>query len=809
MNQPIRVYTPDMTLLDETDNYISLQFMPKFYDVGSFELHINEYVEGSEYFQKGNIIVLNKRFDKAMIIRHREIQLDESGRASENWKITGVTLEGILDKRVTIPPSHTSHDRISGSAEKVMKHYVDNHFVNPNESKRKIEQIEIAPNRNRGEYVKWESRYKNVSEELSKIAKQGNIGWVMYADMERKKWVFDVVEPRDDTKDNKEGLQPVFFSPDFSTIKSQSFVDSNTNYKNVGYVGGQGEGVDRKIIKLGDGEGLERSEVFIDARDVGSEDEEEEEKELTDEEIEQQLIERGQEKMREFETTFYLEAQILTPSIHGRENTFSMSTPFEYEKDFRLGDTVEVFNKKWRIKMKAPITEFKEVHEHGGFTLEATFGEAQPTLITKIKEKFDEMDGIEKQELPAKLAVMRMKEAMGYSDQRITEEEKARIKQAQENLALSLQKAQQAKDESVQYINEYTYDRHTIDAKDSSVYQDSTYYSDRVAQVEAQLAEEQAKAYADGKVTQEEQARINAVQQALNEAKADAEQKSGLAERRAVEYADTNKTDKREVIDTINRSPETTLIDFPRLKIENEIEAKHIKSLAGLNINDQFVVDSNGNVSIGNDSTTIDREGVTVKDGSFLLEDDTTRNPYSVKPGQNLIKDHSFELVKGVFGSRTDYAKHNWMDMYDAEWYEDVRTSWQIKYGNPKVATIFAPDKPEAMPMFGEKAIVIKLNNTVWQNVWNASGGTTYTLSAFFRRHWNVKPGGKPAFSVVKLNNLGERVERLARKEFPAVKDDYSISWYSLTFTTPTDMAVDEALEIVIWSSVDRWVQCD
>src|SRR5699024_5576658 len=107
----------------------------------------------------------------------REIQLDESGRASENWKITGVTLEGILDKRVTIPPSHTSHERISGSAEKVMKHYVDNHFVNPNESKRKIEQIEIAPNRNRGEYVKWESRYKNVSEELSKIAKQGNIGW--------------------------------------------------------------------------------------------------------------------------------------------------------------------------------------------------------------------------------------------------------------------------------------------------------------------------------------------------------------------------------------------------------------------------------------------------------------------------------------------------------------------------------------------------------------------------------------------------------------------------------------------------------
>src|SRR5699024_11288027 len=103
----------------------------------------------------------------------------------------------------------------------VKKHYVDNQDVKTNESKHKIEQIEIAHNRNRSEYIKKESRYKNVSEELSKNAKQGNIGWVMYADMERKKWVFDVVEPRDVTKDNKEGLQPVFFSPDFSTIKSK------------------------------------------------------------------------------------------------------------------------------------------------------------------------------------------------------------------------------------------------------------------------------------------------------------------------------------------------------------------------------------------------------------------------------------------------------------------------------------------------------------------------------------------------------------------------------------------------------------
>ncbi|MCT2136516.1 siphovirus ReqiPepy6 Gp37-like family protein, partial [Oceanobacillus kimchii] len=129
--QPIRVYNPFMDLLHETDIYISLQFTPKFYEIGEFELHINQYIEGVEHFQKGNLLVLDKRGDKAMVIRHREVALDQSGKATENWKLTGVGLKGVLDQRVTIPPDDTGYDRKSGDAETVMKHYVEKHFVNP------------------------------------------------------------------------------------------------------------------------------------------------------------------------------------------------------------------------------------------------------------------------------------------------------------------------------------------------------------------------------------------------------------------------------------------------------------------------------------------------------------------------------------------------------------------------------------------------------------------------------------------------------------------------------------------------------
>lgn len=418
--QSIRVYTPKMQLLDEVDNYQSLQFERSFYGVGKFELHINMHLPGSESFEKGNLIVLDKQAHKAGIIMSKEVELDENGKSSENFKLTGYSLDGLISRRITVPPVHTSHDRRSGSAELVMKHYVINNFIDPVNSERKMPLLEVAPNLNRGKQIKWESRYKNVAEELEVIGQIGNLGWVVYADIPRKKLIFDVVESKDLTQGNTQGNSPVFFSPDFSTVESQNFVNSDHELRNVGYVGGQGEGVDRKIIILGNTSGWNRIEEFIDARDVGTEDEESEE-ELTEEEIEQRLIERGIQKMREMQTILSFEAEILTPitrKVYERNKQgyvtekIIQETPFEYEKDFNLGDTVDVFNKSWGVTMKAPIVAVREIHEHDGYKLEATFGEERPTLISKMKQKFDELSGVENQELPSKIEI----QANEYTD---------------------------------------------------------------------------------------------------------------------------------------------------------------------------------------------------------------------------------------------------------------------------------------------------------------------------------------------------------------------------------------------------------
>ena len=396
-NQPIRIYTTDFELISEIDNYQSLQFTRSWHGVGSFELHMNAYMKDANALQKKRLIVLSP--DKVAIIKHREIPLDESGKASENWMIKGYQLKGIARQRITVPPAHTDYDRKSGNAETVMKHYIERHFVNPDDPSRKIPNLVIAPNQNRGPSISWQSRYKNVADELEEISKATGLGWDITIDYKKKQFVFDVYEGRNVSVNQSEN-PPVIFSPDFESIKSQSFSDSDLNMANVGYVGGQGEGVDRKIVELGNAAGLERIETFIDARDI---------------EDDADLIPRGQQKLAELSNELYFEAQILSPVVRTtyvdtfesfvspyqpnfkKERKQELYTSFRYGEDYDLGDIATVQNRNWGVTMDTRITELTEIYEPGGFILEAGFGQQRPTLLSKIKDELKQYEGLLKQ----------------------------------------------------------------------------------------------------------------------------------------------------------------------------------------------------------------------------------------------------------------------------------------------------------------------------------------------------------------------------------------------------------------------------
>lgn len=359
-NKPIRIISLQFELLGEIDDYESLQFTRRFYKVGEFELHININKNHTEKLVKNNLILLGSSFNKVGIIMHRENEVDENGDSTDTLIIKGSTLKGIMSRRLIVPTtSGDGYDSATGTVESILKHFVDTNVVNPTDADRKIAQVIIATDQQRGSQDSWRSRFEVLSDKLTEIGEYAQIGWDVILDVENSIWIFDVYVGRNLTVDQNI-LPPVIFSTDFDNIKNQHFIQSLLNSYNVGYAGGQGDEINRLIQQIGNITGMERIETFLDCSQAAD---------VTE------LTSQGTQKLNELKEILTFEFSIIP------DNTFI------YEQDYDLGDYITAQSRKWGITMNAQIIELKEIYEVDGFSLEATFGTNIPSLLTIFKRQ--------------------------------------------------------------------------------------------------------------------------------------------------------------------------------------------------------------------------------------------------------------------------------------------------------------------------------------------------------------------------------------------------------------------------------------
>lgn len=366
--------TDDFQLINEINLYSSLQITRSWHGIGSIELRINRYLPGANELIKGRLIFPHNKLNKGYEIRHREIELNENGKASENWIIRASPLKSWMGQYLTVPPSTTGYDNKQSNAESVMLHYVTNNLITPVDVNRIMSDLALSTNQNRGMTVSWQSRYKNLAEELAEISLISGLGWNVDINTMTKRFVFKVLEGKNLTV-NQSILPPVIFSPDFNTLAQLSYTESDLNYRNVAIVAGQGEGVERRIVEVGNATGRNRYELFVDARDVAEVTEDEPPVPRLEADIINDLTIRGQQKLTEYQQEVYLEGQAL------------QTKNLQYERDYDLGDTVTLQNREWGITVDARITEVKEIYEPSGKKIELTFDNNRPTLISKIKQE--------------------------------------------------------------------------------------------------------------------------------------------------------------------------------------------------------------------------------------------------------------------------------------------------------------------------------------------------------------------------------------------------------------------------------------
>lgn len=201
--------------------------------------------------------------------------------------------------------------------------------------------------------------------------------------------------------------------------------------------------------------------------------------------------------------------------------------------------------------------------------------------------------------------------------------------------------------------------------------------------------------------------------------------------------------------------------------------------------------------------TTIDASGVTVKDGSFYLEDDTSDTKYSIVPKTNLLDDHSFEMVERTGSVNTTYG--DFAVKPQIESFGRWRT-----VGSPRLLSAYQTDWVEfSLLFFGLQAIVVSNSNYVEQH-FPYIPGKTYTVSAYFTGS-SRSASGVPRIDVRLQQSVTGEVKKTWTKSFPSVTDGQKPTRYSLTFTVPANADNSLGGDIVVVSirANSGWVVAD
>lgn len=346
----IRVYNRNMDFQGIVENHTSLIWTRRYYEPGGFELHAPITAKNLQLLQPGNIIT---RRDKALKLDVVEagiigdVENEESDIKNELTR-QGRFLSWYLDRRLIYGPVN-----FSGKVEVAMRQLLTG--AEP------IPLVQLGDLQGFPEMAEFQVTMKNLCTYESKLARSTALGYRLRPDFKQKAMFFDVYKGTDRTI--SQGINSrVIFSESYHNLNNAIYKYNDQLYRTKAIVGGEGEGTARVYVTVGDGAGFDLRELFVDAKDINSED-------LTWEEYLAALRQRGIEKLAECVVAESMECET------------EAHINFRYKEHYDLGDIVTVRKRAWGIDMNQRITEVMEVYQYGGMMVVPTLGDALPQKV--------------------------------------------------------------------------------------------------------------------------------------------------------------------------------------------------------------------------------------------------------------------------------------------------------------------------------------------------------------------------------------------------------------------------------------------
>ena len=331
--------------IGELDVYQNAFFSVSMQGGGRFEFFSPILPQTTELLVIGNLIWTGG--DYGYVIEGMRSSVTPSGALM--YHVTGRSLARYLTDRV-IFGTYTAKDK---KASTIMYDLINRTVANPTDTKRKIPYLTKTQDMQLGDIITLQHTGGIVYDHIDKLAREQELGYRIKLNPRNNTLLFDVYKGVDRTI-NQNAVIPVEFASDLDDILESEHYKSISDLKTFALIAGEGEGANRITTTVGDTTltGLDRKEMYIDARDIQSETEDEDGNKivLTPAEYIKALQQRGKERLAQASVVETVEASI---RIYG-------DTLYKFGVDYMIGDTITITDKRIGVSMSAAITGAEE-----------------------------------------------------------------------------------------------------------------------------------------------------------------------------------------------------------------------------------------------------------------------------------------------------------------------------------------------------------------------------------------------------------------------------------------------------------------
>lgn len=332
------------------DAFESLLWVERYIGSGNFEIYSPVEINILKQIKK-NYYAWTKDSDSLMIVE--TVQITTDSESGPKMIFSGRSLECILDHYII-----WKQTVLDGKLQDGVKKLLTENIINPSIPERKLDNFIFEESDDPAiTSLTLNAQYtgNNLYDVICSICETNKIGFKITLNS-KNQFVFKLYSGKDRSYEQMENPY-IIFSSKFENIVSSNYIDSDTTLRNVALVAGEDSGESRKTIVVGSSSGLDRRELYVDARDIQSETSD---GVMDENDYYEKLKTRGEQKLADCESTMTFEGEMETTKT------------FVYGKDFFKGDIVQFVN-EYGMEARVRVMELIRSQDASGYSTYPTF----------------------------------------------------------------------------------------------------------------------------------------------------------------------------------------------------------------------------------------------------------------------------------------------------------------------------------------------------------------------------------------------------------------------------------------------------